>query len=247
MEKLACKNCGHQNETERVYCHNCGNKLDRSELPKASSPEDRRRKARKQMRKGQTAAMIKNRIFKPLMAVLLWSVLVAFFLLMIQTPRDLPLPPDHTVNAPSIAFDLADALSVPQPRQLAYSQEQVNGYLARTLRSKKEPAWAKYSKFKGVSVDFDPDLVTVYMTQTVLNHPLAIGTRHELAVKENELITTNRGGYIGRLRIPPLLMQYVDKLFFKIWEAFEQERDKLARLQSITIGDGRIQLATPGT
>ena len=31
---LTCEQCGHENEAERVYCHNCGGKLDRSLLPK---------------------------------------------------------------------------------------------------------------------------------------------------------------------------------------------------------------------
>ena len=28
--KLTCGQCGYENEPERVYCHNCGTKLDRS-------------------------------------------------------------------------------------------------------------------------------------------------------------------------------------------------------------------------
>src|ERR1700757_2562322 len=34
---LPCEQCGYVNEPERVYCHNCGSKLDRSLLPKAES------------------------------------------------------------------------------------------------------------------------------------------------------------------------------------------------------------------
>ena len=31
---LTCKQCNYDNEPERVYCHNCGAKLDRTVLPK---------------------------------------------------------------------------------------------------------------------------------------------------------------------------------------------------------------------
>ena len=47
--KLTCGQCGYANEPERVYCHNCGSKLDRSVLPKEEakrkeeSPETARR------------------------------------------------------------------------------------------------------------------------------------------------------------------------------------------------------------
>ena len=32
--RLTCAECKYENEVERVYCHNCGEKLDRSLLPK---------------------------------------------------------------------------------------------------------------------------------------------------------------------------------------------------------------------
>lgn len=35
--KLICTQCNHENEVERIYCHNCGSKLDRSQLPVESS------------------------------------------------------------------------------------------------------------------------------------------------------------------------------------------------------------------
>ena len=34
MATLTCAECGFVNEAERVYCHNCGKKLDRSLIPK---------------------------------------------------------------------------------------------------------------------------------------------------------------------------------------------------------------------
>ena len=38
---LVCKQCNFENEPERVYCHNCGAKLDRSLLPpEATKRED---------------------------------------------------------------------------------------------------------------------------------------------------------------------------------------------------------------
>ena len=32
MATLTCKECQHVNEEARIYCHNCGTKLDRSLL-----------------------------------------------------------------------------------------------------------------------------------------------------------------------------------------------------------------------
>ena len=49
---LPCEQCGYANEPERVYCHNCGAKLDRSLLPKTTEkPPERPEKARKRIEK----------------------------------------------------------------------------------------------------------------------------------------------------------------------------------------------------
>jgi hypothetical protein len=40
MTKLACTECQHQNEVQRIYCHNCGAKLDRSALLETRPKED---------------------------------------------------------------------------------------------------------------------------------------------------------------------------------------------------------------
>ena len=34
MTKLVCTDCQHENELERIYCHNCGARLDRTKIIK---------------------------------------------------------------------------------------------------------------------------------------------------------------------------------------------------------------------
>ena len=50
---ITCKQCSYANEPERVYCHNCGAKLDRSLLPKepAKAGKETQDQARKRVRK----------------------------------------------------------------------------------------------------------------------------------------------------------------------------------------------------
>ena len=38
MTKLICPDCQHENELERIYCHNCGARLDRTGLIKEKMP-----------------------------------------------------------------------------------------------------------------------------------------------------------------------------------------------------------------
>ena len=48
--KLICPECRHENEIERIYCHECGARLDRSKVAKteaqAEDPKETQRRLR---------------------------------------------------------------------------------------------------------------------------------------------------------------------------------------------------------
>src|SRR5580704_5733213 len=89
---LTCKQCNYANEPERVYCHNCGAKLDRSLLPKtAEKPQEHPEKARKRIEKmTNPQSGVFWREIKTLFKVAFFSALLAVVLLVIQKPVDLP-------------------------------------------------------------------------------------------------------------------------------------------------------------
>ena len=53
MTMLICPDCRNENEIERIYCHDCGTKLDRSKLKKDKSivkeekPEETQKRIRR--------------------------------------------------------------------------------------------------------------------------------------------------------------------------------------------------------
>jgi hypothetical protein len=52
MTKLVCAECRHENEAERIYCHNCGERLDRSAVSaqkKAQDPQEVHRRLQKML------------------------------------------------------------------------------------------------------------------------------------------------------------------------------------------------------
>ena len=51
MATLTCKQCNYENEAERIYCHNCGAKLDRSVVPQEKKMEESPDKQRKRVKK----------------------------------------------------------------------------------------------------------------------------------------------------------------------------------------------------
>src|SRR2546423_14173184 len=51
MTKLVCAECRHENEAERIYCHNCGERLDRSVVAAQKNAQDPQEEARRRLQK----------------------------------------------------------------------------------------------------------------------------------------------------------------------------------------------------
>src|SRR3954470_20899329 len=89
---LQCKECEYQNEPERVYCHNCGAKLDRSVLPKEEqirreSPDKARKRIMKMTNPGASRV---RRELGALVKTLIFAALVACLVQALRAPDHLP-------------------------------------------------------------------------------------------------------------------------------------------------------------
>src|SRR5688572_27548099 len=89
-QKLVCAQCGYENEPERVYCHNCGTKLDRSVLPRDTVTQqetiaETRRRIRRMTNPGKFGAY-----FKSLINVLIWAAIVAAIIQFVKPPANIP-------------------------------------------------------------------------------------------------------------------------------------------------------------
>src|SRR3954447_16074507 len=91
-QTLQCKECQYENEPERVYCHNCGAKLDRSVLPKEEevrreSPERARRRI---MRMANPSSNVVKREIGALFKTLFFAVLAACIIQCLRPPDGIP-------------------------------------------------------------------------------------------------------------------------------------------------------------
>src|SRR6266550_5774596 len=88
--KLICPECRHENEAERIYCHSCGERLDRSALAaqkKAQDPQEVHRRLQKMLGPPNMA----RRNFFAVSKLALASAVVAA-LVEIALPPELPAP-----------------------------------------------------------------------------------------------------------------------------------------------------------
>jgi hypothetical protein len=155
VAKIVCSECQRENEAERVYCHDCGARLDRSAVIVQKEPVvDVHKRVRKMF--DPTRARIHALFFKT-SKMILGAGATSVFVVM-ALPPELPEQPKTEMLASQVRLDMESALRKHQPAQLEFSQDQVNAYFNSALRTKKTALTKPFLDFKrGVVLFHDGD------------------------------------------------------------------------------------------
>ena len=234
MTKLICPECQHENEPERVYCHNCGAKLDRSAVAVTKEPvKDTRQRVKKMF--DPTRAKIRFLFFKTSKMILGAAALA----IVIQTilPPDVPEPSNALVLASQTRIDMENAIARHQPPQLQFSEDQVNAYLASALKTKQTALNKPLLEFKRAVIAFREGACTMTQERSLYGFPLFASCAYSVAVTDGKIVTKGRGGSIGRMPIHPQLMEFADIIFADIWMALERDIKLVSKFSSIEFHD----------
>ncbi len=232
MIKLVCPDCRRENEPERIFCHDCGARLDRSALAKAPpKTEDAGATQRRvQSMFDPRRALLKKRFFD-VSKLVLSALAVAAIIQMLRSP-DLPEKPKSPVLPVQVSLDLENASMTPGSAQLRYTDEQLNQYLGYSLKSK-QTALSSYLNFERAVVSFEQDLCRLTVQRSLYGFPLSTSTYFSASIQNDGLVVKNRGGAIGRMPVHPLLMQYSGFLFSDLAAVVERERKSAAKLAAV--------------
>ena len=246
MTKLICPDCRHENETERIYCHNCGARLDRSKLAPSvvalGDPDVQTQKHLKKLFQGRQEK-IRNAALKLAKVVLGAACLAA--LTVMALPPDLPPASKNYTFAPMINMDMVSATSSHQGAALVYNEEQVNSYIASNLRRKDSPANQGYFPLRRVQVRFEEGVCVINTERQLFGYSIYSGSSYRVKIEQGKIHSSNTSGYIGRMPIHPAIMKYADILLQKAWDSLARERNSVAKLASIEFHPQSVTLVTP--
>jgi ribosomal protein L40E len=244
MTKLVCPECGHENEPERIYCHRCGARLDRSATASRTSQQkelkDTQRHVRKMLKPQNVAS---RRLFFTISKVVLGACAAAAVIQMILPP-DVPSA-SKDVAPRQINFDLENAIYSHRPAQLEYTEEQVNAYLAYTLKSKQSALNKRLLNFKRAIVGFGEGAVTITAERSLFGYSLYSGSAYAVRAGEGKIVVSNKGGNIGRLPFHPGIMQFMDIIFADLWSALQREQKLIAKMGAIEFHEKQVLLSAP--
>jgi hypothetical protein len=245
---LTCKQCNYENEPERVYCHNCGAKLDRTLLPKEPTKgKETADASRKRVRKlvSPRTGFFTNwhtSLFNALFA----SVVVAALIQAVRVPAGVPKMPtkDDLLGAQGIMENIEDVQMSHSPESRQLPQAMINLYLANAIKSG-NTASGDYFVFNRAFVSLGKDVIQITNQESAFGYPLYAASSYKLSIAGGKIVAANVGGAIGRLPIHPMVMDYCADYFFDpLWKSLAREKSLMDGMASINISPGVFTFTT---
>jgi len=244
-QTLPCKECGYANEPERVYCHNCGAKLDRSVLPKEEevrreSPERARKRI---MRMANPASNVVRREVAALFKTLLLAFLTACVIQALRPPEGVPNGKVE-MNSRLISSDLYDLTQSIVPKTATFSEGELNTFLRTKVKGKSSVPGVEFNR---LFVNLDEGSGRLVIEKSVYGYKMYLGTVYHIEGNDGVVTATNIGGNVGRLAIPAKLMEYVSPMLFgDVFQALKREWTLVQQMQKVTVHKEKVELVGKG-
>ncbi len=245
---LHCTGCGYENDPTRVYCHNCGQKLERSEegaaLPGGFTPPQAVQEAKAPRRRRSLAL---GSYFYALLKLAILAAVVFMVALALLPPKDLPVP---------VAADEARAASLSETLKRASA--------SRSAVAFKFPA-ADVNNWLIANAHFKPSQSPIALRPERVYSVLGNGTVRigletalpgagRLCFEADYMPIHEVGGQIlrpsrfsiGRLILPVLLGWPVQRQFDGLAGALEVPLEQLARASEIQVAPDAVTLRWSG-
>lgn len=237
---LICPKCAYDNELGRIFCHQCGMKLDLD----AIKPVSRGGKPIKQ--KGALRRRIIGliRLFVVLLLVGLAGVMIYLMCQVTESPW-------KTGDEASIAGqkrfgDLERLVQGKKARKMEIQVEEVNGYLGTLHPADASVKWGFVPE--QIWVEIRPKAVTLHLLMTmhvgdIFTKKLCLSWTGMPEFKDGKIQFVPESAKFGELTWPNPIANVIGfhaSLFGKIADKLTIERDVLSRLSSLDVQDDRV-------
>jgi hypothetical protein len=239
--QLTCPECRRDNEAERIYCHDCGARLDRSTLAgRATGKKETAEELHKRMRGMFSQRGVKARLLFLNIAkmTLLAGIVAAAVVILI--PPDVPPAVKSEEFPPQINLSLETLTESRQPQSVQFSEEGVNAYLASALKRKKEKLNHPLIDFERAMVAFTEGNCRVTIERSIFGYSIFSSGDYAIQITGGKVTASPRSGAIGRMPIDPSVMPYAGFLFSDAVAAMDREHKLLNKTGSIQLREKEI-------
>jgi len=250
LPTIDCKDCGHVNEGERVYCHNCGTKLDRSQLASLQDQNESAKEKQRRIKKlmNPNSGFIEG-WWKELIKAIIYAAITAAVVDIVLPPEEVPAMLDKGVflDAPDLGLALENLAGAPAGQRVRFLQDEINAYLKSKVRIRYDGSILQnLMTYQRTFVNLDAGTCRITAQSGIDKYPIYAGLTYRLMIENKELVATPVGANLGRLHIPAEAVQYIGEVFNPLWDALQREHKLMGQVGSVEIRKGEMILSSRG-
>lgn len=252
MKVLKCGQCGHENDLTRVFCQDCGARLDRTEVdaskggpsvpPLVTAGPGNKFKPIKLRKTGPGAPSW----LKSIVLLAIWAAIIAAIIQAARPPVDVPPPASANASQGTVLENMLRTSSFStNPVTYGANPDAINGFLVSKLTAGADSSPIT-PVFKRVYVVAGDKTLKVGLEQTIATWPVYVVYEGVPVKSGDKWVLKPVGGQIGRLPVPALLSPYIERFFAPVTEALSIQLAYLNNANSIEVTPGQVVLAWPG-
>jgi hypothetical protein len=243
--QLTCPECRRDNEAERIYCHDCGARLDRSALAgRKNGKVETSEELHRRMRGMFSQRRVRARLFFNKAAKLILIACATAAVVEILIPPDVPPAVKSEGFPPQINLSLETLTESRQPQSMQFSEEGVNAYLANALKRKKDKLDHPLISFERALVAFTEGSCRVTVERSIFGYSIFTSGDYAVQIEGGKVTASPKSGAIGRMPIHPSVMQYAGFLFSDAVAVMDRERKLLNKVGSIQLREKEISVTS---
>lgn len=229
--QVQCSRCGHSNEPGRLFCMQCGAKLDLSAVVLKRVSFGRRFGA----------------AFVYLLRLSIFLALVAGIVALLVPPQRHGAlgTPVHAQQAARRLAVLKQAWDYGQRASQVLTELEVNAYLAEAAAKAPAPRWYQ-PKVRAVNVDFGSGVVTVLVLANWGPLPLSYQLQGRPRDDDRGVTLTTTGTWWGRMPLPGGADPWVRKRIGEAMAGLDREMAILRAASDVSVGQGLVRVTMPG-
>ena len=241
--QLTCPECQRENEAERIYCHDCGARLDRSVLANRKTAKiETAEEVHKRMRGMFSQRRVRARLAFLKTVKILLAAFAAAALAVILIPPDVPPAVKTETLPPQINLRLETLTESRQPQTMQFSEEDVNAYLGNVMKHKKEKLEHPLLGFERAILGLTEGNCRVTMERSIFGYSIFTSGDYDVQVKDGKITASPKSAAIGRMPIHPSVLPYAGFLFSDAVAAMDREHKLLNKVGSIQLHDKMVEV-----
>lgn len=240
---LTCPKCGFDNELGRIFCHQCGTKLDLDKIkaPSRGGPSLKRRDA------PLTAGKVFLRVAEvALLLIVVWGVYLLW-----QVPDTKPIVSTATdqASAEKKRLALERAMDLRKPAAIQLSEPEVAAYLNRLGFEKHDTKGFRVTP-TSIQVEFEQGVIVVGMFAqfeigSAIQKKIYVQYRGAPVIDHEQFSLRPVAAQFGDLPIHPQLLEStsaIQRYFAETFRNLDQEKRLLGQLTSVVAEPRRVTL-----